>query len=73
VVELRDKMEGLEAAAAAPEAAPAGPQDDLVSALVHLGYSRNEADRGVGKALKEGGEGRFEELLRRTLQILSGG
>ena len=49
----------------------AGPQDDLVSALVHLGYSRHEAERGVEKAMKQG-EGPFEELLRRTLRVLSG-
>lgn len=75
VVELRDKMtglEGLEGVEAEPEEAPLSPQDDLVSALVHLGYSRPEAERGVDKAFKQGGEGSFEELLRRTLRILSG-
>jgi len=45
---------------------------DLVSALVHLGYSRPEAERGVEKALEQGADGRFEDLLRRTLRILSG-
>jgi len=39
---------------------------------VHLGYSRPEAERGVDRALKENGEGRFEDLLRRTLRALSG-
>ena len=48
------------------------PKEDLVSALVHLGYSRPEAERGVERALKEDGGGRFEDLLRRTLRILSG-
>lgn len=72
VVELKDKMEGLEGTEPVPKGAPAGGQEDLVSALVHLGYSRNEAERGVEKALAAGGEGRFEELLRRTLRILSG-
>jgi Holliday junction DNA helicase RuvA len=73
VLELKDKMQGL---AATEEPVPGGPaaspKEDLVSALVHLGYSRPEAERGVDRALKEGGEGRFEELLRRTLRILSG-
>ena len=72
VVELKDKMAGLEGVDAAPEELPAGPQDDLVSALVHLGYSRSEAERGVEKALKQEGDGPFEELLRRTLRVLSG-
>ena len=73
VLELKDKMQGL---AASEEPVPGGPaaspKEDLVSALVHLGYSRPEAERGVDRALKDGGEGRFEELLRRTLRILSG-
>lgn len=73
VLELKDKVQGL---AATEEAAPAGPaasaKEDLVSALVHLGYSRPEAERGVDRALKEDGTGRFEELLRRSLRILSG-
>lgn len=73
VLELKDKVQGL---AATEEAAPAGPaasaKEDLVSALVHLGYSRPEAERGVARALEEDGTGRFEELLRRSLRILSG-
>ena len=73
VLELKDKVQGL---AATEEAAPAGPpataKEDLVSALVHLGYSRPEAERGVDRALKDDSTGRFEDLLRRTLRILSG-
>jgi Holliday junction DNA helicase RuvA len=72
VVELKDKMDGLEGAEPAAGAVPGGPQDDLVAALVHLGYSRGEARRGVERALEDGGDGRFEDLLRRTLRILSG-
>ncbi len=72
VLELKDKMQGLVATEeAAPAAAPSSAQEDLVSALVHLGYSRPEAERGVGRALAQG-EGRFEDLLRRSLRILSG-
>ena len=73
VLELKDKVQGLEAAAQDTPAAaqPSSARDDLVSALVHLGYSRPEAERGVERALKDG-EGRFEELLRRSLRILSG-
>jgi Holliday junction DNA helicase RuvA len=73
VLELKDKVQGLAATEEpAPAAAPEGSaKEDLVSALLHLGYSRPEAERGVDRALKEG-EGRFEDLLRRTLRILSG-
>jgi len=72
VLELKDKVQGLAAAEEAPSAEPtSSAKEDLVSALLHLGYSRPEAERGVDRALKEGA-GRFEDLLRRTLRILSG-
>jgi len=71
VLELKDKMPAVMAAAeAAP--APSSPKEDLVSALVHLGYSRPEAERGVERALREDGAGRFEDLLRRALRVLAG-
>jgi Holliday junction DNA helicase RuvA len=72
VLELKDKMEGLAATEEAESPPPvSSAKEDLVSALVHLGYSRPEAEKGADRALKEG-EGRFEDLLRRTLRILSG-
>jgi Holliday junction DNA helicase RuvA len=73
ILELKDKMPILLPATEPPSAETGGtPKDDLLSALVHLGYSRPEAERGVDRALKEEGGGRFEDLLRRTLRILSG-
>ena len=73
VLELRDKMPALAPAGEPPASAPAATaKEDLLSALVHLGYSRPEAERGVDRALKEDGTGRFEDVLRRTLRILSG-
>jgi len=72
VLELRDKVQNLVALGEpAPTGTAAATKEDLVSALVHLGYSRPEAERGVDRALKENGEGRFEDLLRRTLRALS--
>lgn len=74
VLELKDKVQGLVAAEPeqAPAVAPGTARDDLVSALVHLGYSRPEAEKGVDRALKDDSGGRFEDLLRRSLRILSG-
>jgi Holliday junction DNA helicase RuvA len=73
VLELREKMPALAAGEAAPvAAAPAGMKQDLLSALVHLGYSRGEAEKGAERALREGADGRFEDLLRRSLRVLSG-
>ena len=71
VVELKDKMPP--AAEEVPLAPASGrPKEDLLSALVNLGYSRGEVERGVDRALREDGSGRFEDLLRRALQIVAG-
>lgn len=72
VVELKDKMPAREAAPGQPAAEGLGPKDDLLSALANLGYSRGEAERGVERALRDDGTGRFEDLLRRALQVVSG-
>jgi len=71
IVELKDKMPP-----AVPEETPMAPaadrpKEDLLSALVNLGYSRGEVERGVDRALQEDGSGRFEDLLRRALQIVA--
>jgi Holliday junction DNA helicase RuvA len=74
VLELKDKMPAMlagEPEAASP-AAPASPRDDLLSALANLGYSRPEVERAVDRALAQGGDGRFEDLLRRALQLVAG-
>ena len=73
VVELRDKAQKLSIGAPAAEAsAGPTPKDDLVSALANLGYSRPEAEKAAERALKEDGAGRFEDMLRRSLRVLSG-
>lgn len=73
ILELKDKAQKL--ALAAPAAAAvtphAAPEQDLVSALANLGYSRGEAQKGVERALQDGAGGRFEDLLRRALRELS--
>jgi Holliday junction DNA helicase RuvA len=70
VLELKDKMQELPSSEAAPSG-PSAAADDIVSALVHLGYSRPEAERAVERAIREHGEGRFEDLLRFALQVVS--
>ncbi|MGE0452976.1 MAG: Holliday junction branch migration protein RuvA [Vicinamibacteria bacterium] len=71
VLELRDKLKGLVAAEASGAPGASALEHDLVSALANLGYSRPEAQKGVERALRQG-EAPFEDLLRRTLRILSG-
>jgi holliday junction DNA helicase RuvA len=71
VLELKDKMPPAATPAAAPAADGGADREDVLSALVHLGYSRGEAERAVERAGREGGERRFEELLRHALRALS--
>jgi Holliday junction resolvasome RuvABC DNA-binding subunit len=71
ILELRDKMREL--AAELPEtAAAAAPADqDVVSALVNLGYKSVQAERAVAEARKEKPEAAFHDLLRASLGRLS--
>jgi Holliday junction DNA helicase RuvA len=70
VLELKDKLPELPESAAVP-AAPGGAAEDVASALVHLGYSRPEAERAAERAVREHGADRFEDLLRFALQVVS--
>ena len=69
VLELKDKL----AATAPGEPAPveAGPREDLLSALVNLGYHRPTAEKAVDDVLKSAPGQEFEAALRATLKRLS--
>lgn len=50
-----------------------GMQEDILSALVNLGYPRANAEKALSAVLRSGtAERSFEGLLRPTLQILAG-
>jgi Holliday junction DNA helicase RuvA len=69
-LELRDKL--LPAAATGKAASrPAADQDDIVSALVNLGYKQSNAEAAAQTARKELGEAEFPVLLRRALKQLT--
>lgn len=71
VLELKDKMREL--AAELPEkAAAAAPADqDVVSALVNLGYKAAQAERAVAEVRRERPDAVFHDLLRASLTRLS--
>ncbi|MBP9145373.1 MAG: Holliday junction branch migration protein RuvA [Thermoanaerobaculia bacterium] len=73
VVELRDKLQALaaELPAARAAAATGGSDNDLVAALVNLGYKPSLAEGAVGAARKDAPEAAFHELLRLALRRLS--
>jgi Holliday junction DNA helicase RuvA len=68
VLELRDK---LPSAGAEAPAAPAmtAMEEDVLSALVNLGYQRPAAERALASAAKK--DGSFEALFRNTLAALA--
>ncbi|MND02865.1 Holliday junction DNA helicase RuvA [compost metagenome] len=72
VVELRDALQALaREAAPAPAAVAAASDDDLVAALVNLGYKPAQAEKAVGDARRETPAASFHELLPLALRRLS--
>ncbi len=71
VVELKDTMSEL--AAELPGGPPSSAEDDLLAALLNLGYRASEAEKALVQARAEHPEGTFEELLRASLRPLAGG
>ncbi|HEY7215949.1 MAG TPA: Holliday junction branch migration protein RuvA [Thermoanaerobaculia bacterium] len=69
VLELREKMREL--AAELPEKAGAPADQDVVSALVNLGYKASLAERAVADTRREKPDAAFNELLRASLNRLS--
>jgi Holliday junction DNA helicase RuvA len=68
VLELKEKMREL--AAELPER-PAPADQDVVSALVNLGYKANLAERAVADARRSAPGAPFHDLLRASLHRLS--
>jgi len=68
-LELKDRI-GTVAENAEP-AVPSSVRDDLLSALVNLGYHRPAAERAIDAVLKEDAKVAFEIALRRSFKHLS--
>jgi holliday junction DNA helicase RuvA len=77
VVELRDKVAKLSVASQAEtvqsDYVPVANalSDDIVSALVNLGYQRVAAEKAVGNVLKENADASFEVALKLALRALA--
>ena len=75
-LELKDRLPlSLQALEPAPAASTPGDQlrDDLLSALVNLGYQRPVAERALDKVLKDQPGRKFEEALKDVLRGLMKG
>jgi holliday junction DNA helicase RuvA len=71
-LELKDRLPGAQAADhAAIDAVPGDRlRDDLLSALLNLGYQRAAAEKAIDRALKGSSDTGFEQALRGVLREL---
>ena len=77
VLELKEKAKtllaesGAEPPPAQPEQELEDDQEQVVGALLNLGYRSNEAQRAVSRVLSQHPDIEFQDLLRRSLRQLS--
>jgi holliday junction DNA helicase RuvA len=72
ILDLADKLDGLGGEEGAPRVA-GGAAEDAMRALVSLGYTNADAEKGVRSALDAGGSGlSAAELIRAALAKLGG-
>jgi Holliday junction DNA helicase RuvA len=73
VLELKDRLPRVreDTSVDGPLAAPSVLLDDVLSALINLGYHRPLAERAVEKAVKAVPDGDFERTLRYALRELA--
>jgi Holliday junction DNA helicase RuvA len=73
ILDLADKLDGLGETTGTSAAPASAAADDALRALVSLGYSAADAERGVRAALDAGGSGKAAtELIRTALAKLGG-
>jgi Holliday junction DNA helicase RuvA len=73
ILDLGDKLDGLGETTGTSAAPASAAADDAMRALVSLGYSSGEAEKGVRAALDAGGGGKTAaELIRTALAKLGG-
>ncbi len=75
VLELKDKLADVVPESVgrqqAPVAKPETVEDEVLSALINLGYARPAAENALSDVRAQGADGDFEELLRGSLRLLA--
>lgn len=71
VLELRDKLPEVAPTAAAPLRMRNATEEDVLSALVNLGYQRAAAEKALETSVKNGKGSSFDSLFRSALAALS--
>jgi len=69
-LELKDKLPSAVPAGDAADGGTGDLRDDVISALVNLGYQRTSAEKAVDAELKKSGAAGFEDVLRGSLRGL---
>jgi holliday junction DNA helicase RuvA len=70
VLELRDKLPETTSASVTAVPALGAVEEDVLSALVNLGYQRAAAEKALATATKNGKTGSFDALFREVLAAL---
>lgn len=71
VLELRDKLVMERAGEIAPAPTLSPIEEDVLSALVNLGYQKAAAEKALAAASRSGKTGPFDGLFREALAVLS--
>jgi len=71
ILELFDKLKGLEGGEEHAPWAPESLENDAVEALLSLGYKAREAQKAVKAARTADPEGSLEELIRNALGLIA--
>jgi Holliday junction DNA helicase RuvA len=71
VLELRDKLPPALVGEVPSAPVMTAMEEDVLSALVNLGYQRAVAERALASVAKNGKDGSFEVMFRNTLAALS--
>jgi Holliday junction DNA helicase RuvA len=71
VLELRDKLPPVSGTAAPTVSPMSAVEEDVLSALVNLGYQRAAAEKSLASVLKNGKSGSFDAMFREALAGLS--
>jgi holliday junction DNA helicase RuvA len=67
VLELRDKLPETAPSSATTAPALSAVEEDVLSALVNLGYQRPAAEKALAAVLKSGRRGSFDQIFRAAL------
>jgi Holliday junction DNA helicase RuvA len=71
VLELRDKLPAPMAGRETASSRLSGVEEDVLSALLNLGYQRGAAEKALDEAARNGKTGSFDALFRESLGVLS--